>query len=66
VDVNRVRENGTGEYWRKETPETMNGSITRQETQPEDGDRKQMNKKGRKLKSWSNYANRERRDNNIN
>ena len=31
LDVKRVTENGRGEYWRKESPETMNEWINREE-----------------------------------
>jgi hypothetical protein len=71
VDVNRVTENGTGEYWRKETPKTMNESINREETKPEARDRKKICKRSKrrreaKLMNWSNYATGGRRDKNTN
>jgi len=72
--VNRVTDNGAGEYWRKETPETVNEWINREEEMEYTGDQRRQRgtnlqakqtKEGSKLKSWSKYATGGRRDNNI-
>jgi hypothetical protein len=66
-----MTENGAGKYWRKETPETMNGWINREEEMEYTRDQRRkigtnlqtkQTKEGSKLRSWSNYATGGRRD----